>query len=611
VDSDIRKRYEERAAIKKEEELKENFNRLLFGLIEEFLKQLPEESLEEELLNKKKDADDKERKEVEDKEKEKEDNKKEKDGEKEIERKDDKKYDDENEKKDKDDCDENITELFDNELLKIDVNTEEGFVETIGDGVIKSSGLDSISFGELVFLPEVNIFGFACNLNQNTVDILILGDDRYVSVGMVILSTNTPVRIPVTTSLLGRVINPLGEIIDGDLKLEEINNQLTANINVKAPGIMYREKVSEPMFTGIKIIDSLIPIGRGQRELIIGDKGTGKTSICFDTILIQKKENFQNIEESIYCIYVAIGQKRSSVKSLVDNLKMFNALDYSIIVSATSSDSAALQYLAPYSGCALAEFFMTFAHALIVYDDLSQHAVAYRQISLLLRRPPGREAYPGDVFYLHSRLLERAAKLNISYGGGSLTALPVIETLFGDVTAYIPTNVISITDGQIFLDKNLFTEGIVPAINIGLSVSRVGSAAQVLAMKKVAGSLKLELAQYREVKDFVKFGSDLSDDTISLINRGRLLTQLLKQKRFFPVSIEEQILMLYAGLNSFLDRLSLSKLEHFTKEMLIFIKMNIITVLHFSLFRYSEYFKIFSTSAMEIFFFYFGNYVYK
>jgi len=386
-----------------------------------------------------------------------------------------------------------------------------GFVKSVSDGVVRATGLRDVAFGELVYFPTANIKGFACTLQKNSVDILVFGDDREIKAGTIIMGTGSSLRVPVSKKMLGRVVDPLGNIIDGSGDLQDL--KYTANINTKAPGIIYRQNINEPLFTGLKIIDAIVPIGRGQRELVIGDKGTGKTSICFDTMLNQKNENYKNSKNPVFCIYVAVGQKRSSVKTISENFKKLNANNHIIIVSATASDSAALQYLAPYSGCAIAEYFMSFAHSLIVYDDLTQHAMAYRQVSLLLRRPPGREAYPGDVFYLHSRLLERSAKLNDIYGGGSLTALPIVETLFGDVTSYIPTNVISITDGQIFLDRNLFREGNLPAVNIGLSVSRVGSAAQLNIMKKVIGSLKLVLAQYREVKDFVKFGSDLDDET--------------------------------------------------------------------------------------------------
>lgn len=485
-----------------------------------------------------------------------------------------------------------------------------GYIQSVGDGVVRAEGLNKVAFGEKVLFPEIGLSGFACNLNKDSVDILVLGDDRAIKAGMIVVGTSSGLRIPVSRRLLGHVINPLGEVIDGsDVQLEE--NCRTADVNVKAPGIIFRESVREPMFTGIKVIDSLIPIGRGQRELVIGDKGTGKTSICFDAMLNQKNENYNNSDaDKLYCIYVAVGQKRASVKQILNNLKKFDALDYSVIVAATASDSAALQYLAPYAGCALGEFFMTFANSLIIYDDLSQHAMAYRQISLLLRRPPGREAYPGDVFYLHSRLLERSAKLNKKYGSGSLTALPIVETLFGDVTAYIPTNVISITDGQIFLDKNLFTEGIIPAVNIGLSVSRVGSAAQLFAMKKVAGSLKLELAQYREVKDFMKFGSDLSEDTLQLIKRGTLLTELLKQKRFAPISPEKQIMAMYAGLNGFLDNVSLKDVDKFFTKLYEFIGNSALFSLHFESLRFEQYYKAFGPSVLEVMMTYFSNYVF-
>lgn len=443
-------------------------------------------------------------------------------------------------------------------------------------------------------------------MNKKDVDILILGDDRRIKAGYIVTGTRCGLRVPVSKKLLGRIVNPMGKIIDGGFPY--ILNRYKANINVKAPGIIYRQKISEPLFTGIKLIDNLIPIGRGQRELIIGDKGTGKTSIAFDTILNQKNENKKTKSDKVFCVYVSIGQKKSSVKSIYQNLEKFGAAKSTVIVLASASDSASLQYLAPYTGCAIGEFFMSFAHALIIYDDLTQHAAAYRQISLLLRRPPGREAYPGDVFYLHSRLLERAAKLNNKYGGGSLTALPIIETLFGDVTAYIPTNVISITDGQIFLDRNLFTEGILPAINIGLSVSRVGSAAQILAMKKVAGSLKLELAQYREVKDFIKFGSDLNDETLQLIKKGRLLTELLKQERFSPVSPEKQTVILFAGLNGFLDNVAIGDESTFIGSLFNFIENSAFFKPNFELLRFDTYFKEFGLSFLRTLLEYFTFY---
>lgn len=463
--------------------------------------------------------------------------------------------------------------------------------------------------GEMVgFVGVSGLFGFVCNLNKTNVDILVLGDDKQLKEGTFVYGLKSGIRVPVSKVMLGRVVDALCRPIDGGGTFPQM--KYTADVNVKAPGIIFRKKITEPVFTGIKIIDSLIPIGRGQRELIIGDKGTGKTSLCFDIILNQRQENKINSRNPLFCIYTAIGQKKSNVKFFHEKLKELGASPYTVIVSATASDPAAMQYLAPYSACALGEFFMSHAHALIIYDDLSQHAMAYRQISLLLRRPPGREAYPGDVFYLHSRLLERAAKLSDQYGGGSLTALPIVETLFGDVTAYIPTNVISITDGQIFLDRSLFIEGILPAVNIGLSVSRVGSAAQVLAMKKVAGSLKLELAQYREVKDFVKFGSDLDNETLNQIRRGKLLTNLLKQKRFSPVNIERQILNLYGALNGYLDELEDEEIEVFMNEITEFACNSSIFNIHLQSLRFDEYFKELGLEFLEILFSYFKDYQY-
>lgn len=492
-------------------------------------------------------------------------------------------------------------------ISSVDSDAGSGFVVSVSDGLAKVSGLKSAFFGEIVSLPETDLKGLICNLSIYNVDILILGDDRFVKSGHIVYRTGLSASIPVSINLLGRVINPLGEIIDGNSVTGLIESKCRANINVKAPGIIARYKVSEPLFTGIKIIDSLIPVGKGQRELIIGDKGTGKTSICFDTILNQKSENLKTKNNKVFCIYVSIGQKKSSVKAIHTNLIKLGASDYTVIVSATASDNASLQYLAPYAGCAIAEFFMSISHSLIVYDDLTQHAAAYRQISLLLRRPPGREAYPGDVFYLHSRLLERAAKLSKKYGGGSVTALPVIETLFGDVTAYIPTNVISITDGQIFLDRNLFTEGNLPAVNIGLSVSRVGSAAQILAMKKIAGSLKLELAQYREVKDFMKFGSDLNEDTLNLIRKGKLLTELLKQKRFSPVSPETQVISLFVGLGGYLNDVT-DNVNLIIDELVLFMNNYSLFKFHYYSLRYQWYFKKYGSSKIKNivdYFFYF------
>ena len=491
----------------------------------------------------------------------------------------------------------------------IRVSDKIGFVNTVGDNVVQARGLSGAGYGEMVTFPGLNVDGFIFTLNKTSVDILILGDDRLIKSGATVLGLGVGLRIPVSKKLLGRVISPLGQLLDGGEPLPSF--KYTANINSKAPGIITREKVHEPVFTGVKVIDSLVPIGRGQRELVIGDKGTGKSSVCFDAVVSQRDENMKNSENPIYCIYVIIGQKNSSVRTMFNNLKRLGSSYHTVIVSATASDSAALQYLAPYSGCAIGEYFMSFAHALIIYDDLSQHAMAYRQIALLLRRPPGREAYPGDVFYLHSRLLERAAKLNKNYGGGSLTALPIVETLFGDVTAYIPTNVISITDGQIFLDKNLFTEGILPAINVGLSVSRVGSAAQLDAMKDITGSLKLELAQYREVKNFVKFGSDLDEQTLELINKGELLTKLLMQTRFKPVIPEEQIVMLYGGMNGYLSKFDNTELALFQTSIMKFVFKSYLFKPHMELLRFKKYYKTFKSSVLELIYNYFTFYYFK
>jgi F-type H+-transporting ATPase subunit alpha len=486
-----------------------------------------------------------------------------------------------------------------------------GYVETVADGVIRVKGLADVAYGEMVYFPGLTgLTGFTCNLNKDSVDILLFGDDRLVKAGFYVAARGSGLKVPVTKKMLGRIVDPLGNIIDEG---NNLNSNFFANVNIKAPGIIARKKVSQPVFTGIKIIDSLIPIGRGQRELIIGDKGTGKTSISFDSILNQKFENDKATSDIIYCVYVAIGQKRASVKAFYDKLSEFDALKFTVIVSATASTTAAMQYLAPYAGCAIGEFFMAHSHALIIYDDLSQHAMSYRQISLLLRRPPGREAYPGDVFYLHSRLLERAAKLSDYYGGGSLTALPVVETLFGDVTAYIPTNVISITDGQIFLDRNLVIDGTLPAVNVGLSVSRVGSAAQIAAMKKISGPLKLELAQYREVKDFVKFGSDLDEQTLNLIKRGRLLTTLLKQQRFGPVSVEKQVLTLFAALNGFLDGYENNYvgINHFINSLFNFCLKSYVFKPHIYMLRYENYFAEFKYESLIILLSYYKNFVYK
>jgi len=438
---------------------------------------------------------------------------------------------------------------------------EAGRVLSVGDGIARVYGLKNCQAEEMVEFSS-GLKGMALNLEPDNVGVVVFGNDKLIKEGDVVKRTGAIVDVPVGEGLLGRVVDALGNPIDGKGPIE---SEQRARVGVKAPGIIPRTSVNEPMLTGIKAVDSLVPIGRGQRELIIGDRQTGKTAIAIDTIINQKRFN-EAAEESkkLYCIYVAIGQKRSTVAQLVKKLSDADAMKYTIIVSATASDAAPLQYLSPYSGCAMGEYFRDNGkHALIIYDDLSKQAVAYRQMSLLLRRPPGREAYPGDVFYLHSRLLERAAKMSKESGGGSLTALPVIETQAGDVSAYIPTNVISITDGQIFLESELFYKGIRPAINVGLSVSRVGSAAQTKAMKQVAGSMKLELAQYREVAAFAQFGSDLDAATQSLLNRGIRLTELLKQGQYVPMDITEQVATIYAGVRGHLDKLEPAKVTAF------------------------------------------------
>ncbi|XP_071570522.1 ATP synthase subunit alpha, mitochondrial [Temnothorax nylanderi] len=447
---------------------------------------------------------------------------------------------------------------------------ETGRVLSIGDGIARVYGLKNIQADEMVEFSS-GLKGMALNLEPDNVGVVVFGNDRHIMEGDIVKRTGAIVDVPVGDELLGRVVDALGNPIDGRGPL---NNKLRFRIGTKAPGIIPRVSVREPMQTGIKAVDSLVPIGRGQRELIIGDRQTGKTALAIDTIINQKRFNDAGEEKKkLYCIYVAIGQKRSTVAQIVKRLTDSGAINYTIIVSATASDAAPLQYLAPYSGCAMGEFFRDNGkHALIIYDDLSKQAVAYRQMSLLLRRPPGREAYPGDVFYLHSRLLERAAKMNESLGGGSLTALPVIETQAGDVSAYIPTNVISITDGQIFLETELFYKGIRPAINVGLSVSRVGSAAQTKAMKQVAGSMKLELAQYREVAAFAQFGSDLDASTQQLLNRGVRLTELLKQGQYVPMAIEEQVAVIYCGVRGYLDKMDPTKITNFEKEFLAHIR---------------------------------------
>ncbi|MEE9316865.1 MAG: F0F1 ATP synthase subunit alpha [Rhodospirillales bacterium] len=443
---------------------------------------------------------------------------------------------------------------------------EVGQVLSVGDGIARVHGLDQVQAGEMVEFPG-GIKGMALNLEIDNVGIVIFGDDRTIKEGDIVKRTGAIVDVPVGKELLGRVVAALGNPIDGK---GPITTQDRARVEVKAPGIIPRKSVHEPVQTGLKAIDSLIPVGRGQRELIIGDRQTGKTAIILDTIINQRKVNESGDEsEKLYCIYVAIGQKRSTVAQLVKTLEDYDALKYSIIVAATASEPAPLQFLAPYSGCTMGEFFRDNGmHAVIFYDDLSKHAVAYRQMSLLLRRPPGREAYPGDVFYLHSRLLERAAKMNDDNGAGSLTALPVIETQAGDVSAYIPTNVISITDGQIFLETELFFKGIRPAVNVGLSVSRVGSAAQIKAMKQVAGSIKLELAQYREMAAFAQFASDLDQATQRLLARGARLTELLKQPQYAPLPIEEQVISIFAGVNGYTDGIELNQVTDFETRML-------------------------------------------
>ncbi len=445
--------------------------------------------------------------------------------------------------------------------------SEVGKVLSVGDGIARIYGLDNVQAGEMVQFSDGSK-GMALNLESDNVGVVIFGDDRQIKEGDEVKRTKSIVDVPVGKELLGRVVDGLGNPIDGKGNLPK--NIKRNRVEVKAPGIIPRQSVNEPMQTGLKAIDSLIPIGRGQRELIIGDRQTGKTAVAVDTIINQKEVNNTDDEKKkLYCVYVAIGQKRSTVAQIVKTLEDAGAMKYTTVVSATASDSAPLQFLAPYTGCTIGEYFRDNGmHALIIYDDLSKQAVAYRQMSLLLRRPPGREAYPGDVFYLHSRLLERAAKLNENNGGGSLTALPIIETQAGDVSAYIPTNVISITDGQIFLETELFNQGIRPAVNVGLSVSRVGSAAQTKAMKKVAGSIKLELAQYREMAAFAQFGSDLDASTQKLLNRGSKLTELLKQNQYSPLKVSEQVILIYSGVKGYLDDIELKSIKSFETKLL-------------------------------------------
>ncbi|MBN8511788.1 MAG: F0F1 ATP synthase subunit alpha [Rickettsiales bacterium] len=462
-----------------------------------------------------------------------------------------------------------ISEILEREIGDIDKLAqlqEVGYVVTVGDGIAKVYGIDNVMAGEMVEFSSGQK-GLALNLESDMVGVVIMGDDSQICQGDKVVRTGQILTTPVGPAMLGRVIDGLGNPIDAK---GDIVTKHHSKIEVKAPGIIGRKSVHEPVQTGIKAIDALIPIGRGQRELIIGDRQTGKTAIAIDTIINQKYAHLSGKEaDKIYCVYVAIGQKRSTVAQIVKRLEEAGAMEYTVVVSATASDPAPLQFLAPYTGCTIGEYFRDNGmHALVIYDDLSKHAVAYRQISLLLRRPPGREAYPGDVFYLHSRLLERAAKLSDDRGAGSLTALPIIETQAGDVSAYIPTNVISITDGQIFLETTLFYKGIRPAVNVGISVSRVGSAAQIKAIKKIAGSLKLELAQFREMEAFAQFGSDLDASTQKLIKHGSKLTELLKQSQYSPVPVEEQVIILYAGVKGYLDNIDTSKVRLFESKLI-------------------------------------------
>ncbi len=475
-----------------------------------------------------------------------------------------------------------ISEILKKQIAAFDTEqnvAETGQVLSVGDGIARVFGLQNVMAGELVEFPSAGIKGMALNLETDNVGVVVFGDDSRIREGDTVTRTRDIVDVPVGRGLLGRVVDGLGNPIDGKGPLADVTR---SRVEVKAPGIIPRKSVHEPMQTGLKAIDALIPIGRGQRELVIGDRQTGKTAVIIDTIINQKGVNSGTEEGAkLYCIYVAIGQKRSTVAQLVRTLEENGAMEYSIVVAATASDPAPMQFLAPYTGCTMGEYFRDNGmHAMICYDDLSKQAVAYRQMSLLLRRPPGREAYPGDVFYLHSRLLERAAKMSDANGAGSLTALPVIETQAGDVSAYIPTNVISITDGQIFLETELFFRGIRPAVNVGLSVSRVGSSAQIKAMKKVAGSIKLELAQYREMAAFAQFASDLDASTQKLLARGARLTELLKQPQFSPMPIEEQVISLYSGTKGYLDGIPVGKVGEFERRMISELKTREPTVLN-------------------------------
>ena len=465
-----------------------------------------------------------------------------------------------------------ITDLLKKQLEKynndIDV-AEVGDIIEVGDGVARASGLENVMSSELVELPN-DVFGMALNLEQDNVGLVLFGDTTKVKEGDIAKRTGKVVEVPVGKEMLGRVVNPLGQPLDGK---GPINSSKSLPVERKALGVMARSPVNEPLQTGIKAIDSMVPIGRGQRELIIGDRQTGKTAVAIDAIINQK--NTQNSDSPVFCVYVAIGQKASTVASLVSELEQQGAMEYTVVVAANASDPAPMQYIAPYAGCAMGEFFRDNGqHALIVYDDLSKQAVAYRQMSLVLRRPPGREAFPGDVFYLHSRLLERASKLSEDLGSGSLTALPIIETQEGDVSAYIPTNVISITDGQIYLETNLFNSGIRPAIDVGLSVSRVGGNAQIKAMKKVAGTLRLDLAQYRELEAFAKFGSDLDKATLAQLTRGERMVEILKQNQYVPMTVERQIAIIFAASKGHLDDIEIEKVSEFESNLFDYLEAN-------------------------------------
>tara|TARA_A200000159_G_scaffold163061_1_gene188351 strand:- start:2655 stop:4178 length:1524 start_codon:yes stop_codon:yes gene_type:complete len=465
-----------------------------------------------------------------------------------------------------------ITELLRKQLEKYDNDidvSEVGEIIEVGDGVARASGLENVMSSELVELPN-GVFGMALNLEEDNVGLVLFGDTRLVKEGDIAKRTGKVVEVPVGEEMLGRIVNPLGQPIDGK---GPINTSESLPVERKALGVMARSPVNQPLQTGIKAIDSMVPIGRGQRELIIGDRQTGKTAVAIDTIINQKHSH--STDSPVYCVYVAIGQKASTVASLVSELEAQGAMEYTVVVAANASDPAPMQYIAPYAGCSMGEYFRDKGqHSLIVYDDLSKQAVAYRQMSLVLRRPPGREAFPGDVFYLHSRLLERASKLSKDLGGGSLTALPIIETQEGDVSAYIPTNVISITDGQIFLETNLFNSGIRPAIDVGLSVSRVGGNAQIKAMKKVAGTLRLDLAQFRELEAFAKFGSDLDKATLSQLARGERMVEILKQNQYVPMTVERQIAIIFAASKGHLDDIAIEEVANFESSLFDYIDAN-------------------------------------